>query len=162
MENKIDLTPGVGIKQRISVSQYDVGRAITVNLFDGYEPYAPPTGATTVIHGTKPSGLGFTVTGTINGTVAVFTTTAEMTAESGYMDAEIQITAGGAIIGMANFIFYVEKSPHPTGTVDGTTADVVNAIEAARDAAIADIEHLMISAVDDGDGNITLTAGGTE
>lgn len=161
MENKIDLTPGVGIKQRISVSQYDVGRTITVNLYDGYEQYAPPTGATAVIHGTKPSGLGFTVTGAINGTVAAFETTAEMTAESGYMDAEIQITANGDIIGMANFVFYVEKSPHPTGTVDGTTADVVNAIEAARDAAIEDIQSLMISAVDDGNGNVILSAGGT-
>lgn len=158
MVSKIDLTPGVRIKQRISVSQYDVGRAITVNLFDGYEPYAPPTGATAVIHGTKPSGLGFTVTGTINGTVAAFETTAEMTAESGYMDAEIQITAGGAIIGMANFVFYVEKSPHPTGTVDGTTADVVNAIEEARDAAIEEIMAIRELVVTDDDaGNVTVS-----
>lgn len=158
MVSKIDLTPGVGIKQRISVSQYDVGRAITVNLFDGYEPYAPPTGATAVIHGTKPSGLGFTVTGTINGTVAAFTTTAEMTAESGTMDAEIQITAGGVVIGMANFVFCVEKSPHPTGTVDGTTADVVNAIEAAKDAAIEEIMAIRELVVTDDDaGNVTVS-----
>lgn len=158
MVSKIDLTPGVGIKQRISVSQYDVGRTITVNLFDGYEPYAPPTGATAVIHGTKPSGLGFTVAGIINGAVASFTTTAEMTAESGYMDAEIQITAGGAIIGMANFIFYVEKSPHPAGTVDGTTADVVNAIEVAKDAAIEEIMAIRELVVTDDDaGNVTVS-----
>lgn len=158
MVSKIDLTPGVGIKQRISVSQYDVGRVIAVNLFDGYKPYAPPTSATAVIHGTKPSGLGFTVTGTINGTVASFTTTAEMTAESGYMDAEIQITAGGAIIGMANFIFYVEKSPHPTGTVDGTTADVVNAIEEAKAAAIEEIMAIRELVVTDDDaGNVTVS-----
>lgn len=157
--SKISYTPGIGLKQKINVSQDDVGREITIELYEGFLAYSPPSGTTAIMHGTKPSGLGFSVNGTISGSVISFVTTAAMTSESGRIDAEVVLSSGETVIGTANFLLCVEKSPHPSGTVDGTTDDVINAIEEARDEAIADIGSMMISATDDGNGNITITRG---
>lgn len=127
-------------QQTIYVSQNDVGRQITVQLYKkDRKPYTIPTGATVKLVGTKPSGLGFTVVGTWDSSTATFETTAEMTDEAGLMLCEIRINVNDIQIGSANAILFVEVNPHPDDTTDGTAEHVINIITAlvnqAEDAA---------------------------
>lgn len=111
---------GIG-SPRVAVSQGDIGRHLVFNLFDGAVAFAMTSGTTATIVGRKPSGLGFTETCTLDGgnSVSVRTTEA-MTQEAGKIPAELRISDGTKVIGTANFVFYVEPSPHPDGTTDGT------------------------------------------
>lgn len=110
---------GIG-SPRVAVSQGDIGRRLVFNLFDGAVAFAMTSGTTATIVGRKPSGLGFAETCTHDGgnSVSVRTTEA-MTQEAGKIPAELRISDGTKVIGTANFVFYVEPSPHPDGTTDG-------------------------------------------
>lgn len=122
-------------------SQNDVGRVATVNLVDGGTPYSIPIGATVKIQATKPSGLGFSVPCTFDGSVVTVTSTATMTDEAGVFPCEIQVTSGGTILGSANFNFFVERNPHPNGTTDGTAESILNDITVAYNHAMDQIEN---------------------
>ena len=132
-------------------SQGDVGRVFVVNVTD----YDIPTGATVTCVATKPSGMGFTVSGTVSGNSVTFTSTAEMTDEWGRFPAEIRIASGNTLLGTANFLMIGEKDPHPASTIDGTQEELipqltllVNRVEAAAES----VHDLTVSAT-------TLTAG---
>lgn len=120
MAYRIDLTPNASYTETVSVSQDDVGREIAVDLYLDGTAYTPTTGTTITMQGTKPSGLGYTITGTADGSTVTFLTTLEMTQEAGRFASEIVLTNGSTVIGTANFALYVEKNPHPSGTTDGT------------------------------------------
>lgn len=124
----------------IAISQNDIGRSITIYLFGEHqEAYRIPDDATVQFVGTKPSGLGFTVAGSFEGSTVTFSTTEEMSDEAGCFDCEIRITNGQTVIGSANARLFVEENPHPAGTTDGTGPEVVSQITAlvnrAEDAA---------------------------
>jgi hypothetical protein len=126
-------------------SQGDVGRVFVVNVTD----YDIPTGATVTCVATKPSGMGFTVSGTVSGNSVTFTSTAEMTDEWGRFPAEIRIASGNTLLGTANFLMIGEKDPHPASTIDGTQEELipqltllVNRVEAAAES----VHDLTISA----------------
>jgi glycerophosphoryl diester phosphodiesterase len=128
-----------------------VGRVFVVNVTD----YDIPTGATVTCVATKPSGMGFTVSGTVSGNSVTFTSTAEMTDEWGRFPAEIRIASGNTLLGTANFLMIGEKDPHPASTIDGTQEELipqltllVNRVEAAAES----VHDLTVSAT-------TLTAG---
>lgn len=134
----IDLIPNGAIK-RVHVSQNDVGRTLTFNLFSDSLAYTVPTGATVKIQGTKPSGFGFSEACTVSGNVVTVDTTEEMTDEFGYIDTELQITNSGDVIGTSNFILAIERNPHPDNTTDGTqiTAQSLEVrIEALEESAL--------------------------
>lgn len=105
-------------------SQGDVGRTfeIVVSSSDGF---TIPSGATSQMVATKPSGLGFTVAGTVSGNKVTFTTTAVMTDEWGRFPAELRITSGNTVIGTANFYMEGERNPHPDGTTDGQQGSLI-------------------------------------
>lgn len=115
----LDIIPNGAIK-RVHVSQNDVGRTLTFELFNNSTSYTIPSGATVKIQGTKPSGFGFSETCTVSGNVVTVDTTEAMTDEHGYIEAELQITNSGDVIGTANFVLAIEKNPHPSNTTDGT------------------------------------------
>lgn len=115
----IDLIPNGAIK-RVHVSQNDIGRTLTFNLFNNSLAYTIPNGATVKIQGTKPSGFGFSETCSVSGNTATIDTTEAMTDESGNIEAELVIDDGTDVLGTANFILAVEKNPHPSNTTDGT------------------------------------------
>jgi len=126
-------------------SQYDVGRTLTITLQDENGDYEIPTGATVKIQATKPSGLGFSKTCTWSGSTVTIVSTADMTDESGRFPVELQVTSGNTILASTNFFMKVEKSPHPTGTTDGTAEEVISEItvlveraEAAAETAAED------------------------
>lgn len=131
----VNLVPGLSAPAVIRVSQYDVGRPLTIRVFDGTGAASFGASVTATIVGTKPSGLGFTETGTIAGNTVTLNTTLAMTQERGMIPVEIRFAQTGEDIGTANFILAVEPSPHPDGTTDGTTETARTILEQATEAA---------------------------
>ena len=120
----LNLVPG-SFQQVFNCSQGDVDRQLTIRLFDGSAEYTVPVGATVKIKATKPSGFGFDESATFSGSAVTITTTETMTNEWGRFPAELEITSEGLVIGTANFLFNVEKNPHPASTVDGDAEEVI-------------------------------------
>jgi len=133
----------------LKLSQYDVGREISFVMKDGSQEYTVPSGATVKLEGTKPSGLGFTITCTLDGSTATAVTTAGMTDEWGTVVAELVVRQGDNRLGSSNVRFDIERSPHPEGTTDGSAEQIIPAltlllrqIEEDLDDAEADIETM--------------------
>lgn len=119
MENTLlNLVPASYLPE-VHLSQYDVGRELKFTLKDGSSDYTVPSGAVVTVKATKPSGLGFVVNATAEGSVVTLSNTETMTNENGRFPAELSITQGSTVIGTSNFIFNIERSPHPEGTIDG-------------------------------------------
>ena len=112
------------------VSEGDVGRTLTAHLVSDEGEISIPAGATVTMAGTKPSGLGYTVTGTVDGTDVSFETDAVMTDEPGRIVSEIRIVQDGTVIGTTNVVLSVEPNPHPDDTTDGRREPLVNEITA--------------------------------
>ena len=144
----INMTPDT-ILPYLKLSQYDAGREISFVMKDGSEEYTVPSGATVKLEGTKPSGFGFTITCTVDGSTATAVTTEGMTDEWGTVVAELVVRQGDNRIGSSNVRFDIERSPHPEGTTDGSAEQIIPAltlllrqIEEDLDDAEADIETM--------------------
>ena len=120
----VEITPGKGEPVVINVSQGDIGRTITLNIKDGSE-WFDLTGCTAKLVGVKPSGLGFTVSGTVSGHTVSISTVKLMTAEYGYIACELKIEKTGVTIGTANMVLAVERNPHPDATTDGNADELI-------------------------------------
>lgn len=105
----INLVPGISAPVA-NVSQYDVGRQITFNLYNGTEAYTPTAGAVIVCNGTKSNGTGFASSTTWSGNVVTVTTDAQMTDFAGISRCELVITVGSVRVGTANFLMKVEQA----------------------------------------------------
>lgn len=115
----LDITPAKIQMPVIEVSQFDIGRDVIIHMKDGSDWY-DLTGLTVKLQGTKPSGFGYSVTGVVSGHDVTFTTTYDMTSESGSILSEVSITDGTDVIGSQNVMLHVEQSPHPPEIVDGS------------------------------------------
>ena len=135
----INMTPDT-ILPYLKLSQYDVGREISFVMKDGSEEYTVPSGATGKLEGTKPSGLGFTITCAVDGSTATAVTTAGMTDEWGTVVAELVVRQGDDRIGSSNVRFDIEKSPHPEGTTDGSAEQIIPALTLILQQIEADME----------------------
>lgn len=149
----VDITPGL-FQPILYYHQNDVGRefAINVQTKDGY---TFPSGATATIEATKPSGLGFTLTGTVSDNVVSFTSTDVMTDEFGRFPAQLKISDGTDVIYAANFLLVGERNVHPEGTTDGkqeTLIPELTLLVERIEAAAESIHDLTVSAT-------TLSAG---
>lgn len=121
----VNLVPG-NYPKEFHVSQYDVGRQLIANIVDSTGAYSIPSGATVTLVGTKPSGFGFTLSGSVgSGGVVTFSTTATVTAEYGRIPCEIRIESGNTVLGTANLMLIVEESPHQEGVIDGNSETVI-------------------------------------
>lgn len=120
----LNLVPG-SFQQVFNCSQGDIGRQLTAKLLDGSTAYEIPAGSTVKIKATKPSGFGFDESATFSGSTVTITTAETMTNEWGRFPAELVITKDGNVIGTANFLFNIEKNPHPDSTVDGDAEEVI-------------------------------------
>lgn len=123
------------------VSEGDVGRTLTAHLVSDEGDISIPAGATVTMAGTKPSGLGYTVTGTVDGTDVSFDTDAVMTDEPGRIVSEIRIVQDGTVIGTTNVVLSVEPNPHPDGTTDGRREPLVNEITALLEQITEQIDR---------------------
>lgn len=124
------------------VSQNDVGRTLKAHLISDEGTITIPQGATVTMAGIKPSGLGYTVTGTIVGSDVSFETDATMTDEAGQIQSEIRIVVGETLIGTTNVILNVEPNPHPSDTTDGQREPLVNEITALLNQITAQAERV--------------------
>lgn len=143
----INITPGQMPTQVVHVSQNDVGREIIFNIKDA-EGWYDLTGCTVALAGIKPSGLGYTVAGTVSGHQVTIVTTKQMTDEYGSIASELKIASGNNIIGTANIILAVERDPHPDHTTDGSVDTLIPEITILVErveAAVAKAEVLQES-----------------
>jgi len=116
----------------IKVSENDNSlRVIRVSIIDeNGEAYQIPSGVTATFAGTKPSGLGFTLPCTIDGSAVQFVMEDTVCNEAGRFPAEIRLINGEARIGTCNVLMSVEPNPHPDDTTDGDREPLVNEITA--------------------------------
>lgn len=98
-------------------SQYDVGRTIRFNLFEGDTIYTLDGTETVNVNVRKTDGNVVTeeLTVTASASYVEVVTTEQMTACSGSNLAEIQIIKGDDTIGTLNFILEVEEDPMEGG-----------------------------------------------
>lgn len=150
----LDATPGL-FHQVLHCHQGDVGRQfeIAVVTRDGYEI---PSGATFKIQATKPSGLGFTVTGTAANNIISFTSTEDMTSEAGEIPTQLEIKSGNDVIYTSNFLLVCEKNTHPASVTDGSPEEIISEItllveraESAASTAGADAANAAQARVDE-------------
>lgn len=129
----LNMIPG-GQIVNVHVSQYDIGRTITFNLLNGTATFAPPSGTTALIEGTKPDKKGFSLSATVSGATASFVTTKNMCAVAGKTICEFRLVQGTRNIGTANFILDVERAGL-ADDVDTSSTELPAYIEAAQEAA---------------------------
>lgn len=128
-------------------SQYDIGRTIHVNLFEGFNVFTLDGTEVISISVRKPDGNVVTesVTNTSDSYVE-FVTTEQMTACHGSNLCELKLEKGADVIGTMNFILEVEQDPLEGGVQSDTqihnlqtqVADLV-AIEVADQYDSADV-----------------------
>jgi hypothetical protein len=147
----ISMTPGLPMPV-FNVSQYDTGQSLTANLQD----YTIPSESTITILGTKPSGFGFSVACTYEGSSVTIPVQSTMTEEAGRIPVELRVVKGNKIRGSANFILKVEESPHKENVTDGdavtaaTLSDRITALEAQTVTATGVTDGYILTA--DGNG----------
>lgn len=100
-----------GVNPVCHVSQYDNGRQIKINLFNGTLPYELASGDTVTLNLRKPDNTIITasVTATQGNDYVIITTTEQMTAVVGETLGELKITNGSSVIGSLNFVMLVER-----------------------------------------------------
>lgn len=105
-----------GIKPVCHSSQYDRGRQIRLNLYDGDDHYSLSGAETIELNVKKTDGTVYTneITNT-ESDYLIITTAQEMTAVPGENNCNIKIMEGSNVIGALNFILDVEKSPLDNG-----------------------------------------------
>lgn len=121
MESRIynvNLQSGFNTLTYIGISQYDAGVPLQFNVYDGATAASFPAGTTATIMGVRPSGVGFSTACTLTDNVVTVDTVTDMTGEAGKFPVEIRFTASGVDVGTVNFVFLIEKAPHPEGTID--------------------------------------------
>ena len=128
---KVNLIPN-GIPQTCHASQYDEGRQIRLDLFDGFAPYAIQSGDTFTLNVRKPDNhvVTETVTGTEGNTYLVIETTEQMTAVPGKNLCEIRVENDGDNIGSLNFIMQVEKDVIANGIPSESVIEDLDALVA--------------------------------
>ena len=122
----VNLVPGLSTPAVVRISQYDVVRPLVFKIMDGTKEASFASGTTCKVEGTKPSGLGFSMSCDISGSTVSVNSGLAMTQEAGMIPAELRFTNGNQNVGTANFILAVEPSPHPDGTTDGTQETMQN------------------------------------
>ena len=107
---KLNLIPS-GVNPTCHCSQYDEGRVIRIELFDGLTPYTLQSGDTVTLNVRKPDNTIVTasVTATQGNKYVDLVTTEQICACVGYNLCDLTITNGSVVIGTLNFIMAVER-----------------------------------------------------
>ena len=127
----LQITPN-GVIPTIYASQFDVGREITFNLYDGSTAYTPPVGSTIRFEGKKSDGTGFSYNCTYVDNVVTVVLTDQMTVFAEDVQCELRIADINANdIGTLNVVLSVEKSPIDENTPMSDT-EIPAIVELAR------------------------------
>lgn len=133
---KLNLIPS-GVSPTCYCSQYDEGRVIRIELFDGLTPYTLNSSDTVTLNLRKPDNTIVTASLAVTqgNTYVDLVTTEQMCACVGFNLCDLTITRGAAVIGTLNFIMHVERDV----LADGIPSESV----------IEDLEELVAEAVGD-------------
>ena len=138
----LNLIPG-GTLPVCHASQYDVGRTIRFNLFEGASVFAFESGDTAEVHIRKPDDtiLEASLTVTVAATYVDVVTTEQMTACAGANLGQIEITRGTTVIGTLNFVMEVERDVLSDG-VEGESVikDLAAQVHAATDDRLLEFQ----------------------
>lgn len=137
---KLNLIPGAmpgGLRPAINVSQYDVGRPLKFQLYDGKTKAEIEDDTVITVQGTKPDKTGFAYACTWSGNEVTVATQKQMTVCAGKVDCELHLVKGETEIGTANFILEVEPSALSEDTII-SASDIPAIIEAARNNQLTD------------------------
>lgn len=122
----------------LQLSQNENGRQIRFTIGG----VTIPAGSTATISGTKPDGVVYSNTGTIEGSdTVIFDEDVQMTAVFGTWYAKIRITNAGNTIASARVRFIIDKDPVDAGAIpsesqlNGLVAEAEEYAGAAEDAA---------------------------
>lgn len=158
IKKNVDVQPGVGVPAIFHCSQGDKGTRIILGLLNNNDTYAIPEGTTAIIRGSRADGTLFTeITADIDTTTEIkFNLTEDMTSVAGPVECEAVMTSGTAnIIGTANFIIDVEKSPASIGSVfPGTDAATTWLIDKLENEPINELNgESVVDAINSGSGS---------
>ena len=133
---KLNLIPS-GVNSICHCSQYDNGRVIRLELFDGLTPYTLQSGDTVTLNVRKPDNtiLTASVTATQGNNYVDIVTTEQMCAVVGNNLCDLTITNGSTVIGTLNFYMQVERDVLADGipsqsVIEDLDALVAEAVEA--------------------------------
>ena len=136
----------------VHVSQYDVGRTIRFNLFDGDTVFAFSAGDSAEVHIRKPDNTVVTAALTVatSQTYVEVVTTQQMAAVAGSSVGEISIESSGKTIGTLNFIMEVESDPMDGGVASASEIhDLQAQVNAAVAIPLAELYDTMIGKLED-------------
>lgn len=158
IKKNVDVQPGVGVPAIFHCSQGDKGTRIILGLLNNNDTYTIPEGTTAIIRGSRADGTLFTeITADIDTTTEIkFNLTEDMTSVAGPVECEAVMTSGTAnIIGTANFIIDVEKSPASIGSVfPGTDAATTWLIDKLENEPINELNgESVVDAINGGSGS---------
>lgn len=126
----LQITPN-GVMPKVYASQFDVGREIQFNLYDGATAFVPPAGTAIRFEGKKSDGNGFSYACTYNDNVVTVALTDQMTVFAEEVPCELRLDYNGTDIGTINVILAIEKSPIDENTPMSDT-EIPAIIELAR------------------------------
>lgn len=158
IKKNVNVQPGVGVPEIFHCSQGDKGTRIILGLLNNNDNYTIPEGTTAIIRGSRADGTLFTeITADIDTTTEIkFNLTEDMTSVAGPVECEAVMSSGSAnVIGTANFIINVEKSPASVGSVfpgtDAATAWLIDKLENEPINALND--ESVVDAINDSTGS---------
>lgn len=133
---KLNLIPN-GVNPVCHASQYDNGRVIRGELFDGLTPYTLASGDVVALNVRKPDNhvVTATLTATAGNSYVDIVTTEQMTACFGENLCELKITNGNTEIGTINFYMIVERDVLANGD---PSQSVIEDLEAMVQEAVGD------------------------
>ena len=133
---KLNLIPS-GVNSICHCSQYDNGRVIRLELFDGLTPYTLQSGDTVTLNVRKPDNTIITasVTATQGNNYVDIVTTEQMCAVVGNNLCDLTITNGSVVIGTLNFYMQVERDVLADGI---PSQSVIEDLDALVQEAVGD------------------------
>ena len=131
---KLNLIPS-GVNPVCHCSQYDNGRVIRCELFNGLTPYTLASGDTVTLNARKPDNTIITasITATQGNNYVDITTTEQLCAVVGETLCKLKITNGSTEIGTLIFYMQVERDVLADGVA---SQSVIEDLQAQIDAAI--------------------------
>lgn len=139
---KCNLVPSLAIPVTVSLHQFDKttdsdGKVIEVELYNGKELYAVPTGAKAIIRATKPDRTFYEYACTYEGSIVSVEVKEQMTAVKGRYFAELRLTKNGNIIGSASFMIYIEPSMLADAVVSESNIPLIEKASQAYDFCVS-------------------------
>lgn len=105
----LQITPS-GVMPVVNASQYDYGRLVQFNLYDGASAYIPPEGTEIRVEGRKSDGTVFSYFANYVSNAVIVTLTQQMTVLAEDVPCELRLNVNNEDIGTINFTLAVEPS----------------------------------------------------